>query len=165
MNLTYNVTSILSQYRQFVKQSSWSRSLHSLWGRNKHLEQSFIWKSSSDWKPGQQSLLNTSKVLTLFLFILLNYFLLFYYFIIISLLFSNKFWKKFDSVAVSLHKELIKASQKATRHFTREILKYIGEKNTINQTTFNHITDIWENVLQGRCPKNEWKFPFKKGQK
>ena len=80
-------------------------------------------------------------------------FLFFFHIFFTIILFSNKFWKKFDSAALSLHKEFIKASQKLTRHFTREILKYIGEKNTFNQTTFNHISDIWENVYKERCQR------------
>ena len=79
MNLTYNVTSMLSQYRQFFKQSSWSRSLYSLWGSNKHLEQSHIWKSSSDRKSGQQPLHNTSKVFDIFYFHYYYYYYYYYY--------------------------------------------------------------------------------------
>ena len=53
----------------------------------------------------------------------------------------------FDSCALSLYKELItEGSQKLTRFLTREMLKYIGEKHTNNQTTVNPIENIWENI-------------------
>ena len=62
---------------------------------------------------------------------------------------SNKFWKMFDSAALSLHKALvIEGSQKVTRHLTRVLVKYIGQKHTTNQTTFNPIEKIWEHILQ-----------------
>ena len=62
---------------------------------------------------------------------------------------SNKFWKMFDSAALSLHKALvIDGSQKVTRHLTRVLVKYIGQKHTTNQTTVNPIEKIWEHILQ-----------------
>ena len=55
----------------------------------------------------------------------------------------------FDSAALSLHKALvIDGSQKVTRHLTRVLVKYIGQKHTTNQTTVNPIEKIWEHILQ-----------------
>ena len=67
---------------------------------------------------------------------------------------SNKFWKKFDALALTLHSEIIVGgSQKLTRHLTREMIQYIGEKHRDNQTTvnvnnINSIHDIWENIYK-----------------
>ena len=65
----------------------------------------------------------------------------------IKFLISNKFWKKFDSAALSFYHEFIqKGSEKATREITRAVLKYINEKNLTNTTSVNHINDVWENI-------------------
>jgi len=62
---------------------------------------------------------------------------------------SKKFWKKFDSLTLSLWSEkLMKTMGKMARSTSRVMLRYLGEKsNSSNRTSYNRINDIWENIF------------------
>jgi len=60
---------------------------------------------------------------------------------------SNKFWKKFDSLALQFYKDFaLRGSERFTREVTRGVLKFLHDNNLTNKTSVNHINDIWENV-------------------
>ena len=67
-----------------------------------------------------------------------------------QVLHTKKFWKKFDSIALSLWEDyLIQSMGNLTRYMTRVILRYLGEKSLKknNKISFNRINDVWENVF------------------
>ena len=63
---------------------------------------------------------------------------------------TKKFWKRFDSLALSMWEDtLIQTVRKVTRYMTRVLLRYLGEKsNKYHNTSFNRINDVWENVYK-----------------
>ena len=67
---------------------------------------------------------------------------------IYHVLHSRKFWKKFDSMALSLwNNTILRSLGKMTRSSSRWLLRYLGEKsNASNRTSHNHVNDMWENI-------------------
>ena len=64
----------------------------------------------------------------------------------IRCLHSNLFWKKFDSVALKLWKTVLSGMEQFTRAATREVVRFVSERNSPNLTSVNHVNDLWENI-------------------